>query len=781
MLRPIPAGDHIPASDLLEGLNERQREAVATIDGPLLIIAGAGSGKTRVLTYRIAYLLRMGVHPSHVLALTFTNRAAQEMKDRIGHLVGDGIARGIWAGTFHSLFARILRKEAERIGYTNSFTIYDTDDQLAAIKAVMTQLGVSQQVLPPNGVRSRISGFKNNLTPWQEAARNADTLVDKQTAQIYEEYEKRLRQSNAMDFDDLLLNMIRLLENHEDALKEYQQRFKYIMVDEYQDTNRVQYRAVNLLAGTLKNLCVVGDDAQSIYRWRGADIRNILDFERDYPDAKVVRLEQNYRSTKVILAAADSVIKNNIKQLKKTLWTDNHEGEKITLLPCRDDREEAELVARTIKDRMQLHGYTFKDVAILYRTNAQSQALEDALRRMNLPYHIVSGVSFYKRKEVKDTLAYLRLLVNPNDTESLLRIVNEPTRGIGATSLERLQERAVTEGRPLIEILQSPSAMSSVQKRTQTAISDFVDIINRHRDMVDALPPATVAQQYIEATGLPQMYKLQDTEESLDRWNNIERVLSHIYEQQELDESLTLTTYLEQIALLSDADDPQIGSNRIGLMTMHAAKGLEFPLVVIAGLEQGLFPLAKADTDINEQEEERRLFYVGITRARKELVLSYAERRYRFGELVFNRPSMFLAEIDKDSFAEMPQRSAAQQGLSRPIPNNIANRGIDKRPTKASEKEALSIARFQPPTWKVAKPRGSSNEYAQEPGSGESYSQVEDGGRVMPGQRVKHPMFGVGTVTGVSGVGQHAKATVMFQNGQKKNLMLAYARLELIG
>lgn len=741
-----------PASDLLEGLNDAQRTAVSHTEGPLLIIAGAGSGKTRVLTYRIAYLLRMGVHASHLLALTFTNKAAQEMKERISHLVGQAQSKAIWAGTFHAIFARILRQQAERIGYTNSFTIYDTDDSLNAIKAVMNSLGVSQQVLPPQGVRGRISAAKNAMIPWQEYARNADTIIDKQTGQIYEEYEKRLRQSNAMDFDDLLLNMIRLLENHPDVLEQYQDRFRYLLVDEYQDTNRAQYKVVNMLARKYRNICVVGDDAQSIYRWRGADIRNILDFERDYTDATVVRLEQNYRSTKVILAAADSVIRNNRKQLKKKLWTDNVEGEKITVLACRDDRDEAENVARTIRTRIEQHGYKYSDVAILYRTNAQSQSLEDALRRVNLPYHIVSGVSFYKRKEVKDTIAYLRLLVNPTDSESVLRVINEPARGIGQTTLERLQEYATQTNQPLFDVLRGVEMVPNLQKRTVTAIKEFVDIIVRHQESMNELTPASLAQAYIEATGLPFFYKQQDTDESLDRWNNIERVLSHIAEQQEMDETLTLATYLEQVALVSEQDDPELGNNRVAMMTMHAAKGLEFPLVVIAGMEQGLFPLAKAEMDPSEQEEERRLFYVGITRAREQLVLSFAERRYRFGELVFARPSMFLSELDKETLQVTGQ----------------VMRGAGASPSRPTT----------PP--RPQRPQGSS--YSQIP-SGESYSQVSGSGSVPSlrvGQRVRHPMFGVGTVMGLSGVGQQAKATVQFGNGQRKQLMLAYAKLEII-
>ncbi|MBK6290669.1 MAG: UvrD-helicase domain-containing protein [Ignavibacteria bacterium] len=764
-----PMGDGTPAGDLLNGLNAAQAEAVSTTEGPVLIIAGAGSGKTRVLTFRIAYLLRLGVNPSHVLALTFTNKAAQEMKERISHLVGGGIARSMMAGTFHSVFARILRQFADRIGYTSSFTIYDTDDQAAAIKAVMNQLGVSQQVVPVNGVRGRISSAKNSMISWQEYVRSADSVLEKQTGQIFEEYEKRLAQSNAMDFDDLLLNTIRLLEHHPDVLESLQDRFRYLLVDEYQDTNRAQYQVVTMLARKYRNLCVVGDDAQSIYRWRGADIRNILDFERDYPESKVVRLEQNYRSTKTILAAADSVIKRNTKQLKKSLFTDNIEGEKITVLACRDDREEADMIARTIRSRVEKYGYSYKDVAILYRTNAQSQALEDALRRGNTPYHIVSGVSFYKRKEVKDVLAYLRLLVNPNDTESILRVINEPARGIGATTLERVQEFAVRTNSPVFEVLSNIETVPMMQARTAKAVKDFVGIIARYQEMMPELAPASLAQAYIEATGLPQMYKLQQSEEALDRWNNIERLLDHIAEQQELDENMTLINYLEQIALLSDADDPKLGTERIAMMTMHAAKGLEFPLVVIAGLEQGLFPLAKAETDMMEQEEERRLLYVGITRAREQLVLSYAERRYRFGELVFSRPSMFLGEIDKDTLAPSA-RSMTGNNAREAAPRTAPSSPKQSSYSQVAQGESYSQLPMPKRYTSVSQPkaRGVQGPAPEGPSS------------VKVGQRVKHPMFGAGTISSVSGTGQSEKATVLFDNGQRKQLMVAFARLEAL-
>lgn len=773
-MRLVPATDGIPAGDLLEGLNDRQRDAVSSTEGPVLIIAGAGSGKTRVLTYRIAYLLRKGVHPSHILALTFTNKAAQEMKERISHLVGGPAARSMWAGTFHSIFARILRAHADRLGYTNAFTIYDSDDQLAAIKACMVQLGINQQVLAPSAVRSRISNAKNSMQSWQEFSRTAGTITDKQAGQIYQDYEKRLSQSNAMDFDDLLLNMIRLLEHHPDILEHYHERFRYLMVDEYQDTNRAQYRVVSLLAKKYRNVCVVGDDAQSIYGWRGAEIRNILDFERDYPEAKVVRLEQNYRSTKVILAAADSVIRNNRDQLKKTLWTDNVEGERITVLGCRDDREEAELITKTITSRIATSGYSLKDVAILYRTNAQSQAIEEALRRSNTPYHIVSGVSFYKRKEVKDALAYLRLIVNPADTESILRVINEPARGIGQTSLRALQEFAQKADVPLFSVLKDVESVPGIQTRTKTAVTNFVTLITNHQFLAQELSPASLAQSYIEATGLMQYYKLQDNDESLDRWNNIERVISHIAEQQELDETLTLAGYLEQISLMSEQDDPKLGTNRIAMMTMHAAKGLEFPLVVIAGMEQGLFPLGKTEVDPKQEEEERRLFYVGITRAREQLILTYAQQRYRFGEISFSQPSRFLSELDKSCLTV-----SARPLTTTAAPPARPGGTTAPRPAAPTARLAGSPGQKSAPGTLPRAPRAS--DYMQTEPT-ETYSQMPTDDAILwrTGMRVRHPMFGVGSIVALSGVGSQAKATVHFANGQRKQLMLAFARLEVV-
>jgi len=525
-MKLVPQSEEHLSNTFLDELNPAQQQAAKQINGPVLIIAGAGSGKTKTLTYRIAYMLSQGIQPSSILALTFTNKAAEEMKSRIAQLVGETKARYIWAGTFHSIFARILRIEAEKIGYTSSFTIYDTDDTLSIIKQLMKDSGISAQEFTPQSIRAKISQAKNMMISWQEYQASAQNIHEKQTGLIFKEYEKKLRISNAMDFDDILLNIIRLLTLSPEIKTQYQQRFSHVMVDEYQDTNRAQYIAVNLFAGGHRNLCVVGDDAQSIYRWRGADIRNILDFQKDYPEAVTVKLEQNYRSTQLILAAADSVIARNTKQLKKTLWTENPEGDLIKVIETRDDREEANQIKNMIQHELYTNGVSSKDIAILYRTNAQSMSLEDALRSGRIGYTIIGGVSFYKRKEVKDTLAYLRLLCNPDDSESLLRIINEPARGIGPTTLRKLNEFANNQSTSLFKAFEQAATLPELQKRAIQSSLDFTSMIHRFKELKSTMNPYELAETYIEATGLLRMYKDEDTEESQDRWNNIQRLIS---------------------------------------------------------------------------------------------------------------------------------------------------------------------------------------------------------------------------------------------------------------
>jgi DNA helicase II / ATP-dependent DNA helicase PcrA len=763
-----------PHSTLLDGLNPTQREAAAVIDGPLLILAGAGSGKTRVLTFRMAYMIQQGIAPWNILALTFTNKAAGEMQSRIGALVGEEKARKIWSGTFHSIFGRILRREAESLGFSRSFSIYDADDTLSVVKSVQNALGISQQNFNPSGVRGAISSAKNKMLSWQEYQREATSLFEKQVGMIYKDYEKRLAANNAMDFDDLLLNMIRLLRNNPTILEKYQEQFRYIMIDEYQDTNKAQYEAVNLLARKYRNVCVVGDDAQSIYKWRGADIRNILDFERDYTEATVVRLEQNYRSTKVILDAANDVINRNSRQIKKALWTDNDQGAKIQVLRCRDDREEAEQITRIVKTSAAKGERKLEDFAVLYRTNAQSQAIEDALRRENVPYLIVGGVSFYKRKEVKDTIAYLRAVVNPQDGESLMRIVNEPPRGLGKTSLEHIQQFAESRRMTLFEAFDAAETIDGLQKRAQTAAHDFVAILKRARvlNADDETRADEVAKMLIESSGLLKMYADDGSEESLDRWNNIQRVLSHLAEYCERraadGEDTTLDQYLQEISLLTDLDEIKAGGKHVTLMTLHSAKGLEFPVVFIAGLERGLFPGTRAEQQQDEMEEERRLFYVGITRAEEQLYLTHTEKRYRFGELTYPIPSPFLGEI----------RTELVEHGGTSIQSRFSSGSSSGFPAGNSSRSAFSQA-----TQKSASPNSPKATFDDMPPP-ENYSQIppdeREGVELHVGSRVQHEVFGKGTIVGLSGSGDAAQVTVDFPSVGKKKLVLRFAKLRMV-
>lgn len=728
-------------SQILKNLNQPQLDAVTTIDGPLLVIAGAGSGKTRVLTHRTAYLLEKGVPPWNVLALTFTNKAAKEMRDRIANIVSPEKAGGIWAGTFHSIFARILRSEADKLGYTGSFSIYDTDDSLRLVRQIMASIGISQQEYPAQGMRSRISWAKNQMISWQSYADSAGSALEKQTTIIFQEYEKQLRNNNAMDFDDLLLNMIAVLKQSKETLAKYQERFKFILVDEYQDTNRAQYVAVNMLAQSHKNLCVVGDDAQSIYKWRGADIKNILDFQKDYPDAKVIRLEQNYRSTKVILEAAGSVIKQNRRQIPKKLWTENIEGEKIEIISCTDDKSEAAKITKAIEKKL-INDFSAKDIAILYRTNAQSLSLENALRHSGIPYVIVGGISFYKRKEIKDAIAYLRLLLNPQDDEALVRIINEPPRGLGQVSLGHFRNFAAEKGISLFEAFKNGGDIEGLMKRARNSAAKFVELVDKYISLKEEMQPSELIMNYIEESGLLQMYKDINTEDALDRWNNIQQLLSDISMFFRKEKDATFEDYLQQISLVSDIDEKDISQDKVTLMTLHSAKGLEFPIVFIAGMEQGLFPLAKADQNPEEEEEERRLFYVGITRAREKLFLTYSQRRMRFGEITSQAPSKFINEISAKcvSFSGSLREKA------------------ETKPKRTYQQDPMFPTN-----------RAKSNDHSQIPEANFDFK---------VGDKVRHSKFGVGKITGLSGTGAKRQAVVYFPPVGKKKLMLQYAKLE---
>lgn len=760
-------------TDFLSKLNPIQREAAETTEGPVLIIAGAGSGKTRVLTFRIAYLLHKGIPPYAILALTFTNKAAAEMKSRIAAIVNDDLAKKVWAGTFHAIFARILRAESEKLGYTSAFSIYDTDDSLSIIRASMNSLGVSQQQITAQTIRGRISQAKNQMIGWQAYSAEAGNLSERLTAKVYQDYEQRLRANNAMDFDDILLSMIHLLQLFPDIREKYNERFRYVMVDEYQDTNRAQYLAIKLLTEKHKNICVVGDDAQSIYRWRGADIRNILEFQNDYPNVKTIRLEQNYRSTKTILDAANSVIKNNRKQLQKTIWTQNDTGEKITVMPAETERDEADYIISSIYSEIDKNFYEKKDFAILYRTNAQSQPLEEALRRAGLSYVIIGGLSFYKRKEVKDTMAYLRLLINTRDNESTQRILNVPARGIGDTSLKKVEEFATVHGISLYEALKKAEDIDTLQSRTKKAAEGFITFIERFRELVNSMTLTELVTSYLEASGMLRQYREEGTEEAEDRLRNIEQIIANIAEYAEEEEEPTLEGFLQQSSLMTDADDKDTSQDKITLMTLHAAKGLEFPIVYIAGMEQGLFPLGKAMNDPEEEEEERRLLYVGITRAEKKLYLSYASRRYKFGQLEYSLPSRFMGEIQEDLLEArggMALRSYKKVSFTtaKDVSHNVQQQTV--------QKTASAHRGFQTKT-PEQKPAPVFDDIPQE----EYHSQIQKENKPLKvGARVKHRTFGIGTVRGLSGTGKDRQATVSFISVGLKKLLLEYAKLEVV-
>ena len=737
----------------LEQLNPAQRAAVETLEGPVMIIAGAGSGKTRVLTYRAAHLIHQGVPPESILALTFTNKAAGEMKARIAALVGEE-SRSIWMGTFHSIFARILRKECEHLGYTRNFSIYDTDDSHSLIKTIMNNLGIPQQQFNPHGIRSRISDAKNHMVTPKAYKETAFDPFSERTALVYAEYQKKLKQSNAMDFDDLLLKPLELFRKYSDILERYQYRFKYLLVDEYQDTNRVQYQLIKELAKLNRNICVVGDDAQSIYAFRGADIRNILEFEKDYSDCKVFRLEQNYRSTRNILGAADTLIKRNIDQIPKNLWTDNAEGEPINLMVCNDDRDEGYKVVALIEEETRRQKLDLKDFAVLYRTNAQSRSLEDALRRNGIPYVIVGGVAFYKRKEIKDILAYLRLVANPTDQESLLRIINVPSRSIGDTTVARFTALAEKHGVPIFEALALPDAAELVSDRALNAVRRFHQMMKKYIGLKGEMSVSEIARALVDEIGILQMLKDENTTESLARRENVQELISALTEFSDQRPNAVLEDFLEEVSLVSDVDMTEFGSNAVTLMTLHAAKGLEFPVVFITGLEEGLFPLSDSAADRKEMEEERRLMYVGMTRAMRKLYLLYATTRYRFGVMTYSVKSRFLDEIDlhlKKSengarrFGSSPYRRATQ---------TVSSELAARRPKKKND---------------------SSEYFSDDSPDYENESQIST--QVRVGARVTHEAFGAGRIIAIDGRGEQARAIVDFDSVGRKHLMLKFAQL----
>ena len=780
--------------DYLQGLNAQQREAVLHINGPLMIVAGAGSGKTKVLTTRIAHLMSTGVDAFNILALTFTNKAAKEMKERIEKVLGNNEARNLYIGTFHSVFARILRGEAHRIGYPNNFTIYDTDDTKSVIKTVVNELNLDDKHYKPSAVYNRISSAKNALVGPAEyandyALQQEDMRSNRPAiAQIYDAYVKRCFKNGAMDFDDLLLKFYELLKNVPESLSKYQRKFKYILVDEYQDTNPAQYEVIKLLGAMHENVCVVGDDAQSIYSFRGATIENILQFQKDYDDAKVVKLEQNYRSSKSILDVANEVIKNNKGQIPKNLWTDKGEGEKIKLVRLNTDNDEGKYVADSIQEQKLRNHYNNRDFAILYRTNAQSRAFEESLRRMGIPYTMFGGISFYQRKEVKDYVAYLRIIVNSRDEEALKRIINYPVRGIGKTTIDKTVLIANEKNISMWEVIERAREFG-FKSGTLESIENFVTMIKSFASMLQSKNAYDVAVHVGKQTSFVKELFNDKSTEGVQRYENVQELLNSIKEWTESPDTEDgevndkgLGAYLQQITLLTDADDKDPNADTVKLMSIHAAKGLEFGCVFAAGLEEMLFPNAMAINTREELEEERRLFYVVITRAKERLWISYANTRYRFGNLIQNEPSRFLEELPEKYL----DRSFAGGGMR----NQVNNRSAYDRMNGGSwgnQSAEQAEKRYGAPPSKKASTTPSTPSYITPKPQNKAVEHVpsadfvaSDITNLQVGQRVEHQKFGFGEVVKMEGSAHNPIATVKFELNGEKKIMLNYARLRII-
>ena len=765
----------------LNELSEVQREAVTTFKGPALIIAGAGSGKTRVLTYRIAHLLKQGVAPWSILSLTFTNKAAREMKERIASVVGQKTAQQLWMGTFHSMFMRILRAESQKLGYPSTFTIYDTADTKSLLNSIIKELKLDTQTYKVNEVYGRISSAKNNLITPQAYANNTQLVsFDRQTrkpeiARIYAMYMQRCFKAAAMDFDDLLLNTNVLFRDFPDVLAKYQDKFKYILVDEYQDTNYSQYLIVKRLAENHQNVCVVGDDAQSIYSFRGAKIENILNFRNDYPNYKLFKLEQNYRSTQTIVNAANSVIAKNKRQIQKVSFSAKGIGEKIKVIKAYTDQEEGFMVASAISDIIHREHAHHKDFAILYRTNAQSRIFEEALRKRNIPYRVYGSLSFYQRKEIKDTLAYFRLTVNPSDDEALKRIINFPTRGIGNTTLQRLEATANQKEQSIwVTIEQLGTDNSELKPAAINKVIQFYNLVKQFGTIAYTADAYEAAAAIISNTGLLKEFKADGSVEGITRLQNIEELLNSIKEFSDARkeegeiELVTLADYLENVSLLTDADnDKPEDRDKVSIMTIHSAKGLEFDYVFLAGIEEELFPSRLSTGSPEELEEERRLFYVALTRAAKLATISHAQVRYKWGNLTSSIPSRFIAEIDPEWIDNQEDEiSTATTGTLGGMQTNPANFG---KPNLAG----ASQGRFQ--GRRLARIEADNAIESDEPSKGLNTNSIKEGTVVY------HERFGKGTVAAIENDGQNAKAIVNFITAGQKNLLLKFAKLKIIG
>ncbi|EMF0555171.1 DNA helicase PcrA [Enterococcus faecium] len=738
-------------AELLNGMNPRQKEAVLHNDGPLLLMAGAGSGKTRVLTHRIAYLIEeKEVNPWNILAITFTNKAAKEMKERVNAILASG-GEDVWVSTFHSMCVRILRRDVDFIGYNRNFTIIDSSEQLTLMKRILKELNIDPKKYDPRSILGTISQAKNSLQTTQDFAKMQGSYYEEIVAKCYAAYQKELQYNQCMDFDDLIMNTIRLFEEHPDSLTYYQNKFHYIHVDEYQDTNHAQYTLVNLLAGRFRNLCVVGDADQSIYGWRGADMQNILDFEKDYPDAAVILLEQNYRSTKNILSAANQVIENNSNRKPKNLWTENKEGNKITYYRADNERDETRFIVDRMQEEIRSNHRNYGDFAILYRTNAQSRVMEETLLKANIPYKMVGGHKFYDRKEIKDILAYLNVLANPQDSISFERIVNSPKRGIGPGSIEKLRSFASLHEWPLLEAAQNVE-LANIGGKAGQQLGSFGEMIQEVTQMIPYLTVTELTKEVLDRSGYLEDLKIQNTLEAQARIENLEEFLTVTqefdkqFEQQNEEDADApeekLTVFLNDLALVSDIDNLEEDASQVTLMTLHAAKGLEFPVVFLIGLEEGVFPLSRALMEESELEEERRLAYVGITRAEEALYLTNAFSRTLYGRTQYNRPSRFVEEID--------QELLEIEGM-RPTP---------KKTPVFAKKTAYSYK--QPETAVVSSKSAT---------GGEKNSW-------KPGDKVKHKKWGLGTVVRVSGTSKDLELDVAFPSQGVKRLLAAFAPIE---
>lgn len=808
----------------MDELNPVQRMAAETTEGPVMIIAGAGSGKTRVLTYRIAHIMQKGTDAFNILSLTFTNKAAREMKERIAKIVGAGEAKNLWMGTFHSIFAKILRFEAEKLGYPSNFTIYDTDDSKSVIKGILKQLNLDEKVYKPSLVLNRISSAKNSLISAGQYANNPVTQAEDRASnkpllgQIYLAYQKMNFKAGAMDFDDLLFNTNILLRDFPEVLLKYQSKFKYILVDEYQDTNFSQYVIVKQLAARFQNICVVGDDAQSIYSFRGANIQNILNFEKDYPDLKTFKLEQNYRSTQNIVKAASAVIAINKDQFKKNIFTDNEEGEKIRVIRSNTDNEEGQKVASSIYDTHYTQQAHYKEFAILYRTNAQSRSFEEALRKLNIPYRIYGGISFYQRKEIKDVLAYFRLSINHNDDESLKRIINYPARGIGQTTLDKVMIAAMEHNISMWQILTNLRDFNlGINSGTAAKIEEFTTSIRSFSMMIPYQDAFEAANHIAVTSGIVKDLYNDKTPEGVSRYENIQELLNGIKDfveqdrtpqEEELKEAIvkaagntatepaglfdtpqeqpvqikTLDEFMQEITLLTDVDkegEDEKNADKVTMMTIHASKGLEFPYVHIVGLEENLFPSQMALNSRSELEEERRLFYVAITRAEKKATVSYATTRYRFGNIIYCEPSRFIDELDEKCV------EYAEEQVSKKFSDSAFNRiqnaggfGFNKQDSgfggksSSTETPLSKPINFSPPKKLIplAKRMAATNTPAD----------TSANALLRVGSVVEHEKFGIGEITGIEGVYPEAKATIQFRTSGEKNLLLKYAKLKVV-